>query len=67
MHWLMAALYSTNSAADLRGLRPRDSRRAQWALEWERLERANAADSSGPRATPWWRSALRPALRSRLS
>jgi hypothetical protein len=66
MHWLMAAM-SSHDPAELRGLRPRDARQAHWSQEWARLERETHAAASISEPKPWWKAALRPALRWRIS
>ena len=68
MHWLIAAMLSTNSAIDLRGLRPRDSQHARWSAEWERMERSRrATNEPGPAQARRRLFARFPALRSRPS
>jgi hypothetical protein len=66
MHWLIAAMLSTNSAVDLRGLRPRDSQSARWSAEYARLQRGDeAATPLRARREPRWKF-RRLALRSWL-
>jgi hypothetical protein len=65
MHWLIAAMLSTNSAVDLRGLRPRDSQSARWSAEYARLQRGGETVALPGRPEPRWKF-RRLALRSWL-